>query len=748
MQNYEKLLVKFVVLSSTIVTGVALKSTNAMAAEMDVENTESHLTELTDETEEMTRNDAIKKLEDACEIVEADAVAEESYLNQAKEAIENNEINPEIVEEVLEGASAVLDQADEQKKNAEEKYNEIIEAKQMAETDFAEVGVAAGFEEYVEACIGTEDNQEKEKMVDEAISKNDDIHDIFLNEHGEKSEEYLATLDEYYDAESEYNKANVEYENTLVEWEEAERAYEDVLCAYQEARDYLHDLENQISDKERIISYSERDHYGWDLRLEWYKDEYDEANALVDKTSKEVEGIQESLEVALKNYEDTKNEDDKKLYEEILDKYNAKCEQLKKQTQDLTILSERYNSYLEEINVWKAEMDVMLEEYKELQVRHEEYSESDEYKNCYKEYSEADRRLKEIDNNKELSYSYLTKKTQEYNVKKENKSKLDAIINEEERRHSSFGDVAVEFKNMLVYSDEANGILKRVEAEYNKVNEVYTNLIDVLFEYQQENKKVVDEVYSSERFNEAKRYIEQSASIGEALVNQTKQMIENGEMTDTIRADLISQAEGILRQAQEQRQSIQFARDDIDNYVQNIRVGFEWYAKRNGLGDYVILLNEADSYTKKIAIIDEMLNRINNNLVVSQMRVASNEVMLGANVDIELGTMFNEIALDYKEALALYNQAEEIYVQSDQISQKVAENVEVIKKIAVVPISDENDSVVDEIVVNVVRIGKKLFGNAFANFEVCIVSTIRCVAGKLSPEVKKCVLDVVKLACK
>ena len=116
MQNCEKILVKSLVLSGAIVAGVALNSTNSMAAEMDVDNAESHSAELTDETKGITRNNAIKEMADACEIVEADAVAEEGYLNQAKEAIENNEINPEVVEEVLEGASAVLDQAEEQKK--------------------------------------------------------------------------------------------------------------------------------------------------------------------------------------------------------------------------------------------------------------------------------------------------------------------------------------------------------------------------------------------------------------------------------------------------------------------------------------------------------------------------------------------------------------------------------------------------------------------------------------------------------
>ena len=71
-------------------------------------------------------------MEDAVGVIEGDATAEESYLNQAKEGVEKGNLTPDSATEIMNGGTAVMEQAQEKKETVDSIYNTVTSEKKIA----------------------------------------------------------------------------------------------------------------------------------------------------------------------------------------------------------------------------------------------------------------------------------------------------------------------------------------------------------------------------------------------------------------------------------------------------------------------------------------------------------------------------------------------------------------------------------------------------------------------------------------
>ena len=115
-------------LGGIVAFGLSVNSSVTFAAEYESEEPTTILENSNSIGEEEKKEETdpkILSMEEATEIVEGDAVAEEGYLDAANEAIESENLDKEKAEELLSGGEATLNQAEEKAEQVNEAYDDV-----------------------------------------------------------------------------------------------------------------------------------------------------------------------------------------------------------------------------------------------------------------------------------------------------------------------------------------------------------------------------------------------------------------------------------------------------------------------------------------------------------------------------------------------------------------------------------------------------------------------------------------------
>lgn len=262
---------KVLVLSGTIAAGFAMNSTNVFAAEADdepqdnaeqgeetqnsvgplevsqddtVQELEESLQVPDDTVQEFeeslnAQDESIQKMDDATGVVEGDLVAEQGYLEEVNNAIEDGGMTFDRADELFENGEAVLNQAEEKNRIVEEELTKVEEETNEVATEFREQVTELGFEDLVDNVDSTEAIQKKIDI----IGNSKETYVSEYEKEQKQSEGYQNDI-------SYYQK---EYDEELPYLEESEKIYKDAKKEYDDAyAAYISDLK-RIDEDDLIL---------------------------------------------------------------------------------------------------------------------------------------------------------------------------------------------------------------------------------------------------------------------------------------------------------------------------------------------------------------------------------------------------------------------------------------------------------------------------------------------------------------
>ena len=353
MNNKEKKLVKALIVGGSIATGITLNSTSAMAAEVEDVDADLQENQQDDVMSEKELRQTIQDMEDATEVIEGDATAEEAYLDRAHEVINNDWITEEVSEEILTGSSDIMEQAQAKNDVVKNAYEVIATENEEAKAEFNKQAENNGLAEYAAECEEAEDAQQKVEIIDKTVEIANSEYADFINEHSEELDAYNSVIDDIRatenslaEKEPEYQKVEAEYADIDSEHIEEMRAdldahgyqeyraknaeldqrmqelgdlYDQYYAEYKnleesfsfndryfELEDMLRDVSGEISDISNQQSDLHWDMFGWDdtvylMDYEYFVNHYDELGVSRNELGGQVTEIREKLDTLKSN---------------------------------------------------------------------------------------------------------------------------------------------------------------------------------------------------------------------------------------------------------------------------------------------------------------------------------------------------------------------------------------------------------------------------------------------------------------
>ena len=200
----DKKLIKALIVGGSIATGVALNSTGVMAAELDEANADINVA---DNGEQEVVNETIQDMNDACDVIEGDVVAAESYLEQAHDYINNDWMTDAAAKEITDGSNSVERQARDKNQEIQREYENVSAEETAAEEEFNKQAANSGLDELAADCKDAEDIQKKVEVINKAVETSNNDFKNFTDAHTSDLDSYNSVVHEVNEAEAAYAEA-------------------------------------------------------------------------------------------------------------------------------------------------------------------------------------------------------------------------------------------------------------------------------------------------------------------------------------------------------------------------------------------------------------------------------------------------------------------------------------------------------------------------------------------------------------
>ncbi|SCZ79699.1 hypothetical protein [Pseudobutyrivibrio xylanivorans] len=377
MDKWGKRYVKVLALGGAIVTGITLNSTDAFAAEADTNEgiVPVSIGEQQDEKQTIKGSEIIQDMEDAVDIVEGDAVAEESYLTKAEDAIDNGEMDITAAEELIQNGKDVLAQATEKNDFVKKEFNEVVAETQAANEEFKKQAEVTGLGEFATKTEAAESNREKIEIVSEAEAEASRVYKEVLSERNEAFTEFT----NYENQKEALDKQKVEID---AEWDDAERKYnaakekvdyynEQIKEANQQYKELLEQLKESEKLQSELLEIINSDDVPELMeRYEEVNEKIASVQAEIEENENDLAGIYKIIEENQKIIDDLQEEYDE--YIKTLEIEKRKCKELAAEVQKIAEETENARqekddlmATIESTNDEMKTMSVEIAEYKE-----------------------------------------------------------------------------------------------------------------------------------------------------------------------------------------------------------------------------------------------------------------------------------------------------------------------------------------------------------------------------------------------
>ncbi|SDB46984.1 hypothetical protein SAMN02910298_02363 [Pseudobutyrivibrio sp. YE44] len=492
MNDFGRKTVKALLLGGAIVTGFALNSTDSMAAEADAVNDDYQAADVNAEERNMAE-ETIQSMEDAVEVIEGDAVAEQGYLNQAQEATDNDSMTPEIAEDVESGGAAVMEQAQSKKDTVDAIYEIVNTETEAVKDNFIDAAEEYDLADKAKTVDEAQTNQQKIDIVNETASEAAQKHEDFVNNHGLDSKEHQDVVDEITDWEDVVAEAKTEYEKVSGYYDELEAKYQDVAERY---NNYVAGNEAYKSEIDKLNAEIETANQ----ELQTLHDDivtkgtnYAEAIASLNEVFEDLKQSEKKLEEAasgLKEMSETESIEDYSSdtsdYDSELSNYNQVSQLLN--TRSETVATTK-NEYKTASDAYSAQNTIVSEKEKqrtELQTKYDQWLAEntsdviDEYNNTSQELTDTIAKKETAERKYNLRNGYL-----EYLNNK--KTELETNIRLEADKYSTVVDAVNIYLYALKCNEAANVLVGRAEAGLTKTSGYYEELKGIVAGYKAEN---------------------------------------------------------------------------------------------------------------------------------------------------------------------------------------------------------------------------------------------------------------------
>ncbi len=479
MELQKRGLVRALVIGGALATGLAFNSTDAMAAEV---STEPEVTvENSDAQEEQSQvKESVEKMEDAVEVVEGDAVAEEGYLGQAKEAIANNELSNEAADELVNKGQQVLEQAKEKNEVVKNEFEKVEAATEEAKAEFEEKAETEELEEYVTRVSEATTTEEKIGVLEET--------EVFKTRYEESLEKYNKAKAEYDRIEAAMNELYASLQEEVEEREADLDAIElEILCLEDEintCKQEISDLESAMQSDEAVAKLAEE-------AIPSFEESIRENTEKAEDAKKRMEEIQAKLETET---DPTVREELEWQYFEAENDYDEGTNNIALFNQGLEINKKKLAKANEDYARHQKQHEVKIPELEDLNSKYEDLD--DKWTDAYwaLEWARSD-----------CSWDYVKAI---YELKLEdaagNMKRCRTRLQKMEAT-KTFAEAAANYKVALEREAEAQVLVERSETALEKASVTYDELTKVVNEYKasqvtEPEKPVVTEVTTEKSF--------------------------------------------------------------------------------------------------------------------------------------------------------------------------------------------------------------------------------------------------------
>ncbi len=524
MNKFGKSMIKALLLGGTVITVVALNSSNSMAAELDTIEPETQVEDVMDDSEQTEREKVIQSIEDAVEVIEGDAVVAEDCLNQGLEAIEYNDLPYDKGQEIMNAGGAVVGQAYEKwdyiQYTREDIITETEPEAEAAKGEFVDAAKEQGVEESVNRLENAETNQEKLNIVNETAEQ---AEKKYYEESDKNYKERRDTAIEINTSEDELAELKKELETIKDELAELEeKKIETSKDLYRFETNILEPYRKKIADIERRLeeAYQERERIIENSRQK--EKEYNQLRGELNGILNELDDANWSLNNFMAEHDAANLDYDRSEYERLINRLNSACQHYTERSEALKNLPQAANDYINaEDRIFGFE-DVIYGIQNELDWVQEDYNENGgdeahEYLTrraieANENYDKVEAKVNELQNGVDKKQSYI-------NSLKEKESTIIEKMQYQEKQYSLFCDATDKYRAILeelVYIDE---LYNRGYTAFSKTNNDFMTLINSVTEY-----------WQSEQETDGAAVIEKMDKIEKELANDTAEIAKNANV--------------------------------------------------------------------------------------------------------------------------------------------------------------------------------------------------------------------------
>ncbi|SHJ03767.1 coiled-coil domain-containing protein [Pseudobutyrivibrio xylanivorans] len=619
MKRFGRKLVRALFVSGTIAAGFAINSTSTLAAEVKDVDEQSLTTVENDAKEGQISENSLQTMEDATGVIEGDAVAEESYLNQAKDGVEKGNLTPDSATEIMNGGTAVMEQAQEKKETVDSIYETVTSETENAKTEFTEAANGYDLEDDAKKVEAAENTQDKISAVNNTVEDATDKHEEFSNSQGKDSQGYKDVCDEVTDCEEMVAQTQAEYDRLVEYGQELNEKYSELIERINNYEDESYRYNSELVNLREEISYANKELFGLSDEIIGQGKDYAQAIANLNEVMKELREAEARLEEAAAHLNDitadvneSEYSTDISAYEAELENFNNVSQRVNESSQELRNSKDHYQQLKNRYNTQTKAVEEKYKALVELQDQYNKWLAENNYEEMEAEYREVEGLISE--NNKATSKRARNLSMQQGYLNYLNgiKNGYDVKIASDYEHFNAVIDASNRYIAALMSEMEASELKDRADAGYTKTSECYEKLKDVIEAYNTSNTELTnDEIVKA--IEEALKDIENDVTELEKDARQVKESLEDGSLTIGRADELKDKAASEIEDAQNKNAAIQACYEqllkNVKEVVDNYNKATEYIAEHGvDSEEYRNLLAEISELEAKVSAYEEQYN--------------------------------------------------------------------------------------------------------------------------------------------
>ncbi|MBQ7147165.1 MAG: hypothetical protein IJR96_00290 [Pseudobutyrivibrio sp.] len=552
MRERTKNFVRVLFVGGVIAAGLAFNSTSSYAAEIENQTVAA----------EENKSSAIETMETAVEVIEGDAVAEEGYLDQAKDAIEDKTITPDSAKEILSDGTEVMEQAQEKKETVDEIYDTVITKTEEAEKNFEQAADNYGLAEDAQAVEAAKTDQEKIDRLAETAEDAEAKYDEFSKTEGKDSKEYKDVCNEISEWEEVVADAQTEYDDLVKDYEELNGKYNELAKYFDDYNKESARFDSEIGALQEEINDLNKALGEFSNVVAGYGQNYAQAVASVNDVMKDLKKAESNMETAaahleklIEDAEETEYNTDTSAYETQLENFNNTTQIVNQRSEALQEAKSQY----EEIKVQYASKNQVIEEkgkqLSNLKTQYNNWLADNPYDEKKAEYDATGEQIADVTAKKDKKESSLSLRKGYLDYLENIKAGIDAKIDLELKNYTAVADAITRYMDALKDNIAAVDLKKRADDGFQQTSESYQELKTVVKEYRSE---AVQQEFSAifEALNTATGEVEQAAQTEQTYETQAKAAVQQNILTPYKADQLDSASDAVIVDARKRNEDV------------------------------------------------------------------------------------------------------------------------------------------------------------------------------------------------